>query len=68
VTLKDRAQLAQRRKVVAPEVAGLSECGVEHRRGMAFGEDESISARPARVRGVVTQHLAEVERGDDIGG
>ena len=67
MALVHRAQLAKRVQLVRGTVSGLGHHRVEHRRGVALGQDKAVAVRPFGIGGIVP-HDAEVEREQNFNG
>ena len=61
MALIDGAELAQRVQLVDGRVAALGHDGVEHRSGVALGEDEAVAVGPLGIGGIVPHDVA-IER------
>src|SRR5207244_13431021 len=67
VSLELTAEFPESHEVFDREVARLRHRRVDHRRGVALADDETVPIGPGRVLRVVP-HYAEVKRGRDIDG
>ena len=64
--LQTAVQLAQRAQLLFGDIADFGQRGVQHGRGMALRQDETVALGALRVVLVIVHDAAEVEAGDDI--
>ena len=65
MALEDGVVLTQGVQLLGVKVAPAGQCRIEHRAGVAFGEDEAVPVSPAGVLGIDIQHV-EVQGGHHL--